>query len=62
MAGFHLAASVSGPGIVHASSLSHLQYLLGRLNKTELSLVLLVTPVLSLLKQVKMSAVKKARC
>ncbi len=47
-----------GSGVVHAGSLSHFPGLLGPLNSTEPSL--LVTPVLFLVYQVKISAVKKA--
>ncbi len=47
MAEFHLEAQ--DPGIVQAASLSHCHRLLGHLNGTEPSLMLIVTPVLFLL-------------
>lgn len=58
MAEFNLAALVSGPRNVNADSESYCQSVLERLNKT--LLMLLVTPVLFLLSQVKMSAMKRA--
>lgn len=49
-----------GPCTWHAGSLSHCRGVLGHFNITEPSLMLLVTPLLFLLQQVKISVVKKA--
>lgn len=46
--------------IVHDGSLSHCHGLLAALNRTQPKLIWLEMPVISLIWQVKMSAVKKA--
>ncbi len=51
-------SSFQGHGVVHAGSLSHCNGLFEHWNRTNPSLMLLVTPELFLLWQVKMSAVK----
>ena len=50
---FHLAASVSGPGIPRVGSLSHGQCFLGHLDRTDLSFMQLETPVLFVTSTVK---------